>query len=79
MGDGADNGLASGMDVHMLDSNCLIAAAPQLRESLCMLSADPKELHSHVAIALQHWNVLRPSNAGQEHHRDVMSGSYLHR
>jgi hypothetical protein len=74
----ADDGLASGMDMHMLNSHSLTAATSQLSESLCMLPADPEELQSHVAIALQHRDVLRPSDTGQKRHGKMMGGSDLY-
>jgi hypothetical protein len=58
----ANNGLASGVNVHMLNLHGLTAATSQLGESLRMLLADPEGLDSHVAIALQHRDVLRPAD-----------------
>ncbi len=41
MSDIADDGLPSGMDMHMLNSHGLTAATSQLSESLHMLPAHP--------------------------------------
>jgi hypothetical protein len=79
MADIANNGLASRVNVHMLNSHGLTAAPSQLSESLCMLPADPEELQSHVAIALQHRDVLRASDTGQKRHGKMMGGSDLYR
>jgi hypothetical protein len=79
VGNIANYGLASGVDVHMLNPHGLIATSPQLRESLCMLSADPEQLQGHVAIAFQHWDMLCPSDAGQKRHGELVGGRHLNR
>jgi hypothetical protein len=74
----ANNGLASRVNMHMLNPHGLTAATSQLGESLRMLPADPEELQSHVAIALQHRDVLRLSDAGQKRHGKMLGGSDLY-
>ena len=46
----ADNRLAAGVDVNMLDTHGLTAAAPQLGKRFSLQREGPQQLHSQIAV-----------------------------
>jgi hypothetical protein len=79
MGDIADDGLASGIDMDMLNPHSLFASAPELGKGLNLGDEGPLHLGSNGTISLRRLPGRRLHCPLDHIHRGLMSGIHLHR
>lgn len=76
--DVSNDGLGSRMDVHMLYSHCLFAAAPELGKGFNLGRVGTQELDGHVAVALLLLEVLGSLGPAHQVHGESVGGCHLH-